>query len=63
MAQIINHHCILGTTDEMLKEFDYLGENKAVVTNTVKIADMIDNKNPIPDETFPPKIEGSEGRS
>ncbi len=51
------------TTNEMLKEFSYLGEDKAkevVIHNTVKVADMIDSVKPIPDETFPPKIEGSE---
>lgn len=51
------------TTDEMLKEFDYLGEEKAfdvVVTATSQIADMIENIKPIPEETFPPKIDGAE---
>ncbi|MGL5245505.1 MAG: PolC-type DNA polymerase III, partial [Sarcina sp.] len=51
------------TTNEMLKEFDYLGEDIArevVIHNTQKIADMIEVIKPIPDETFPPKIEGAE---
>lgn len=51
------------TTEEMLKEFQYLGEEKAkeiVIANTNKIADMIETIKPIPDETFPPKIEGAE---
>ena len=51
------------TTDEMLAEFDYLGEEKArevVISNTNLIADQIEKIKPIPDETFPPKIEGAD---
>jgi len=51
------------TTEEMLAEFDYLGTKKAyetVVANTRLIADQIDMIKPIPDDTFPPEIEGAE---
>lgn len=51
------------TTEEMLKEFSYLGDEKSkevVITNTNLIADEIEDIKPIPDETFPPKIEGAE---
>lgn len=51
------------TTDEMLEEFSYLGKKRAhqvVVTNTHKINEMIETIKPIPDETFPPHIEGSD---
>ena len=51
------------TTDEMLDEFSYLGEELAyevVVENTNKVADMVEDVLPIPNETFPPRIEGSD---
>lgn len=53
----------LHTTDEFLKEFAYLGEEAAyqvVIENPNKIADLIEEIKPIPDETFPPEIEGAE---
>lgn len=51
------------TTDEMLKEFQYLGAEKAkelVITNPNLIADSIEAIKPIPDETYPPVIPGAE---
>ena len=50
------------TTDEMLREFSYLGEEKAyevVVTNPNLIADMCDEVRPVPHNLFAPKIENS----
>ena len=52
----------LRTTDEMLREFSYLGEQKAyevVVTNPNYIADMCDMVRPVPHNLFAPKIENS----
>ena len=51
------------TTEEMLKEFEYLEPEKAyeiVVTNTNKVADMCDAISPLSDEKCPPHIEGCE---
>ena len=51
------------TTDEMLDEFSYLGEevaNEIVVKNTNAIADMVEVIKPVPDGFYPPKIDNAE---
>ena len=55
----------LRTTDEMLKEFEYLGEELAkevVIEASNQIADMIEKVVPVPSGKFPPKIDGAEDR-
>ncbi len=50
------------TTDEMLQEFSYLGEEKCrdvVVKNPVAIADMCDEIELLPKDLYPPTIENS----
>ncbi len=50
------------TTDDMLREFSYLGEEKAyevVVANPNLIADMVERLKPVPNNLFAPKIENS----
>ena len=52
------------TTDEMLEEFSYLGEDKAyevVVTNPRHIADLVEEIELLPPgQLFPPRLENSE---
>ena len=52
------------TTDEMLKEFAYLGEETAhevVIDNPALVASWCDKVRPLPDGLFTPKLENSEG--
>ncbi len=51
------------TTNEMLEEFGYLGDEmarKVVIENTNRIAEMIEGIPPVPKEKCPPEIEGSD---
>ncbi|ADU30718.1 PolC-type DNA polymerase III [Evansella cellulosilytica] len=51
------------STDEMLSCFSFLPEEKAkeiVITNTVAVANEIDDIKPIPDDLYTPKIEGAD---
>lgn len=50
------------TTDEMLDEFHFLGEDKAydiVVKNTNELADRIEKVIPIKDQLYTPRMEGA----
>ncbi len=51
------------TTDEMLDDFNYLpaeDSQEIVIKNPNKIADLVENVIPIPEDTFPPIIEGAD---
>ncbi|MDO5707988.1 MAG: PolC-type DNA polymerase III [Andreesenia angusta] len=51
------------TTDELLEEFSYLGDDLArevVIDNPNIIADSIEKLRPIPEGTYPPEIEGAD---
>ena len=60
----INNGFYFRTTDEMLKEFSYLGEQEAkevIITNTNKVADMVEEGiKPIPEGFYPPKMDNAE---
>ncbi|GKT03271.1 PolC-type DNA polymerase III [Furfurilactobacillus entadae] len=66
-ANPLNRHSLpdvqFRTTDEMLKEFSFLGEEQAktlVVTNPNKIVDMVDEIHPLKDKLYTPRMEGAE---
>lgn len=50
------------TTEEMLDEFSYLGDRteEIVIDNTIAIADMIEDIQPVKDGSYPPTIENCE---
>lgn len=53
----------LRTTEEMLREFTYLGENLAkevVITNPLRILDQVEDVAPVPNKFCPPEIPGAE---
>jgi DNA polymerase-3 subunit alpha (Gram-positive type) len=53
----------LRTTEEMLAEFEFLGEEKAyevVVTNTSELADRFEDLELFPDKLFTPVLEGAD---
>ncbi|CAM3263620.1 PolC-type DNA polymerase III [Vagococcus fessus] len=66
-ASPLNRHSLpevhFRTTNEMLDEFAFLGEEEAkrvVVTNTQLVASWFDEITPVKDDLYTPKIEGAE---
>ncbi|ARD49330.1 PolC-type DNA polymerase III [Sporosarcina sp. P33] len=66
-ANPMNRHSLpavhFRTTDEMLKEFEFLGEEAAkeiVIDNPLKIVERVGDVKPIKDDLYTPKIEGAE---
>lgn len=60
---LIDNGFYFKTTNELLDEFSYLGENIAkeiVIKNTNAIADKIEKVQPIPDGFYPPELDNSE---
>lgn len=58
-----NSHLL--TTEEMLGEFAFLGEEKArtlVLENPRALADKIETLNPVPEGLYPPRVSGAEER-
>lgn len=58
-----NRKLYFRTTDQMLKDFSFLGDEKSyeiVVKNSNFFADEVEKIKPIPDGFYPPKIEGAE---
>ncbi|MGE5675493.1 MAG: PolC-type DNA polymerase III [Mycobacterium leprae] len=56
----------LRTTQEMLDEFRYLGVDAAVevvITNPNALLDSLDRVKPVPDQLYPPILEGSESQT